>query len=64
MSVPQLKGINARTSKNIMSKVFNEKITEIDEAINLFQVVKHDSKLIREIRSHPLYIKQKSKHNN
>ena len=60
---PQLKGISTRTSKEVMSKAFTERITEIDKAVSLFEVVKHDSVLIREIKSNPLYLKQASKHN-
>lgn len=63
MSVPQLKNISARTSKEVMSNAFSKRITEIDKAVSLYEVVKHDSKLIQEIQSNTLYMKQKSKHN-
>lgn len=40
MSVPQLKNISARTSKEVMSKAFNERITEIDNAVNVYDEIK------------------------
>ena len=65
MSVPQLKGINARTSKNIMSKAFNEKITEIDQAVVLYNEFKGlDNKQLQEIRSHPLFLSQQKLNNS
>lgn len=40
MCVPQLKSISARTSGEVMSKAFNERITEIDKAVNVYDEIK------------------------
>ena len=40
MCVPQLKSVSARTSREIMSKAFNERITEIDKAVNVYEEIK------------------------
>ena len=40
MSVPQLKNVNARTSREVMSKAFNKRITEIDNAVNVYDEIK------------------------
>ena len=40
------------------------KLKSHQESISMVEVIKHDSVLLREIRSNPLYLKQKSKNNN
>lgn len=39
MSVPQLKKVNIRTSRDVMSKAFNERITEIDDAVKIYDEI-------------------------
>ena len=40
MCVPQLKSVSARTSGEVMSKAFNERIDEIDKAVNVYDEIK------------------------
>ena len=58
---PQYKTIDHRASKSVMNKQLKEKTNEITTALNV--VNKMDSELLRELRDNPLYLEQKSKHN-
>lgn len=40
MSVPQLKNVSARTSKEVMNKAFSIRINEIDNAVNVYDEIK------------------------
>lgn len=52
MCVPQLKGVSARTSKEVMNKDFTNKINEIDTAIKLKQEIKSlPSELLKELKT-------------
>ena len=64
ISVPQLSGVSARLSKEGVKKAYNQKIKEIDKAVVMYNEIQRlDSKQLKEIRSHPLFLSQKDKNN-
>ena len=64
MSVPQLKGVSARLSKEGVNKAFNQKIKEIDKAVVIYNELKGmDTKMLKEIRTNPLFLAQQKLNN-